>query len=884
MLSSREIRSRFIEFFEQEGHTHVPSSSLVPPGEDTSLLFTNAGMNQFKDVFTGVEQRPYSRAVTVQRCMRAGGKHNDLENVGPSKRHHTFFEMLGNFSFGDYFKRDAISFAWRLFTDVWGLPKDRLWPTVFQDDDDAFNLWQEVAGLPAERITRRGAKDNWWAMGDTGPCGPCSEIFWDFHPELVGQPGHNPEDDEESFIELWNLVFMQFEQVKGGALVPLPRPSIDTGAGLERVTAILQGTDSNYATDIFAPIMAKIREISGQDEAQMQAQIASYRVIADHGRAVTFLIGDGVQPGPSERGYVLRRVLRRAHRHGRLLGIDHPFLGQIAEVVLETMGAYAPEILARRDFILRTIRTEEENFQRTLDAGLSRFEALTAGANEGDVVPGGELFRLYDTFGLPRDLIEELVRDRGLQGDWAGYDAAFRHQQDASRAGAAFAQADRADKEIYQQISPAPTEFLGYDYSALRRPAHVLGIAAKGRRLDSAAAEQEVEVILDRTPFYAEGGGQVGDTGVLEWPGGRMTVRDTRKPVGGVFVHIGVIDEGELHTGQQVEAIVQEGARWDIMRNHTATHLLHKALRDVLGTHVQQAGSLVAPDRLRFDFSHNAPISREDLARIEHIINEQIIRDYPVDWTVIPYQQALASGAMALFNEKYGNEVRVVHIPGFESRELCGGTHVERTGQIGSCFITGEASIGSGVRRIECVTGRGAVAWVEGRNALLAQVAAAAQAQPERLVPQVVALQDQLKAAQKRISALERQIASGAAGMRGEQVQEVKGVRVLTARTDAASAESLRDAADHLRDKLQSGVVVLGTVIDGKPSLVAMATADAVGRGANAGQLVKQVAAVVGGGGGGRPELGQAGGRDATKLDDALATVPEFLARQLNGA
>ena len=744
MLSSREIRSRFIEFFEQEGHTHVPSSSLVPPGNDTSLLFSNAGMNQFKDVFTGVESRPYKRAVTVQRCMRAGGKHNDLETVGPSPRHHTFFEMLGNFSFGDYFKREAIGFAWQLFTEVWGLPKDRLWPTVYQDDDEAFALWQEVAGVPAERITRRSAKDNWWAMGDTGPCGPSSEIFWDYHPEQVGAPGHNPEDDEESFIELWNLVFMQYDQVPGVGLVPLPRPSIDTGAGLERVTAILQGKTSNYDTDLFQPIMDQIRAISGQSAEEQAAQVASYRVIADHGRAATFLIGDGVMPGPSERGYVLRRVLRRAARHGRLLGITRPFLGEIASVVLDTMGAYTPEVLARREFILRTIATEEESFDRTLSNGLNRFEQITAGAQDGAVVPGGELFRLYDTFGLPRDLIEDLVRDRGLSGDWPGYEDAMRRQQKTSRAGAAFGHAARGGLEIYQQISPAPTEFLGYDYSHLEgQPARVLGLVAGGQTLESAATGQDVEVILDRTPFYGEGGGQVGDRGTLTWPGGRLTVNDTRKPIGGVFVHYGTVEAGTLTPGQEVQATVLEGGRWDIMRNHTATHLLHKALRDVLGTHVQQAGSLVAPDRLRFDFSQNTAISHEDLQRIERIVNDQIIADYPVDWTVIPYQQAIASGAMALFNEKYGNEVRVVHIPGFESRELCGGTHVQRTGQIGSCFITSEGSIGSGVRRIEAVTGRGAVTWVEGRTGLLAQAAGAVQAPPERLVPQNAALQEQ---------------------------------------------------------------------------------------------------------------------------------------------
>ncbi|MDQ2807425.1 MAG: alanine--tRNA ligase [Chloroflexota bacterium] len=883
MLTSREIRDRFIQFFEQEGHTHVPSASLVPPGEDQSLLFNNAGMNQFKDVFTGAEQRAYSRAVTIQRCVRAGGKHNDLENVGPSARHHTFFEMMGNFSFGDYFKRDAIRLAWKLFTEVWELPPDRLWPTVYQDDDEAFELWQTVAGVPAARITRLGAKDNFWAMGDTGPCGPDSEIFWDYHPERTGQPGHNPGEDEESFIELWNLVFMQFDQLPGGVMVPLPRPSVDTGAGIERVTAILQGKASNYETDIFTPLMDKIRAISGQTAAEQEAAIVSYRVIADHSRAVTFLIGDGVQPGPTERGYVLRRILRRALWHGRLLGIRRPFLGEMAEVVLDEMGRYAPEILARREFILQTIRTEEDGFNRTLGAGISRFETLTADVPAGATVPGEDLFRLYDTFGLPRDLIEELVHERALTGDWTGYDAAFRRQQEQSKLGSGFKGGSKDGREIYQQVSPQPTAFLGYDYATLSAEGRVLGLVQAGKSVERAEAGQEVEIILDRTPFYAEGGGQVGDSGVLEWEGGRATVRDTRKPIAGVFAHHATLIEGALLPGQLVQATVQGGLRWDIMRNHTATHLLHKALRDVLGSHVQQAGSLVAPDRLRFDFSHNAPITRDTLDKIERIVNEGIIADYPVDWTVMPYAEAIATGAMALFGEKYGSEVRLVQIPGYESRELCGGTHVQRTGQIGACYIISEGSIGSNVRRIECVTGRGAVAWVQGRNALLAQAAATVQAQPDRLIPQLTTLQTDLRAAQKRITLLERQIATGTAGSHAEDVREIAGLRVLVGRSEAASADSLRQAADHLRDKLGSDVVVLGSVIDGKPSLVAMATAAAVGQGAHAGRLLKEIAPLIGGGAGGRPELAQAGGRDATKLDAALATVPDALARQLDG-
>jgi alanyl-tRNA synthetase len=885
MLTSREIRSRFVTFFQEEGHTHVPSSSLVP-GNDPTLLFTTAGMVQFKDVFTGAESRPYRRAVTVQRCMRAGGKHNDLENVGPSPRHHTFFEMLGNFSFGDYFKRDAIDFAWRLFTEVWGLPAERLWPTVYLEDDEAAELWTEVAGVPAWKITRRGLKDNWWSAGDTGPCGPCSEIFWDFHPEKTGEPGHNPEDDEESFIELWNLVFMQFDQVGGGVLVPLPKPSVDTGAGLERVTSILQGKQSNYDTDLFMPILERTRELTGHSAEQMERQIASYRVIADHGRAVTFLIGDGVMPGPSERGYVLRRVLRRALRHGRLIGLERPFLGEIAQVVFDLMGEFNPEIMARREFILRAIAAEEENFKNTLTRGLDRFDQVLASLPAGGarVIGGEEAFRLYDTYGLPRDLIDELARERDLAVDWPGYEAALARQQETSRATGAFKAAKAEGKEVYQQISPDATEFLGYDYDNLSVPARVLGLVQRGATLDMAGPGQEVEVILDRTPFYAEGGGQIGDRGLLTWEDGSATVTDTQKPIGGVHVHYALVTDGTLRTGARVTATVAEGARWDTMRNHTATHLLHKALRDVLGTHVQQAGSLVEPERLRFDFSQNAPVSREDLARIEQIVNEQIRQDYPVQPRIMAYQTALAAGAMALFGEKYGHEVRMVHIPGYESKELCGGTHVERTGQIGACYITSEGSIGSGVRRIEAVTGRGAVEWVEGRTALLAQAAAAAGAPPDRLVTQIGALQEQLRAAQKRIQQLERQIATGAVGGGSQQRAEVAGVALVTGRTEASSADALRQAADHLRNTLGSGIVVLGSLIDGKPNLIAMATPDVVGRGFHAGKLLKTLAPLMGGGGGGRPDMAQAGGRDPDKLDAALAAAPQAVEEALSAA
>jgi alanyl-tRNA synthetase len=897
-MSSREVRQLYIDYFREHGHTHVSSSPIVP-ANDPTLLFTTAGMVQFKDVFLGSETRPYKRAVTAQKCMRAGGKHNDLENVGPSIRHQTFFEMLGNFSFGDYFKRDAIVYAWKLLTEGFGLDPNRLWPTVYLDDDESFELWQEVAGVPPHKITRRGAEDNFWAMGDRGPCGPNTEIYWDFYPER-GEHGDNPATDEERFHEVWNLVFMQFDQPGDGSLVPLEKPGVDTGMGLERMCMVMQGVNDAYSTDLFTPIMARTRELTGHSEEEMQRQVVSYRVIADHGRAATFLMGEGVLPGNEKRSYVVRRIMRRAMVHGRKIGLEGPFMVEIARRVMETMGDVYPELEQRRDFILKNIATEEESFSRTLVAGLNRFDqvASTLGLGQGDRFPGDEMFRLYDTFGLHRDLITDLAVSRGFEIDSEGYEAAMQGQKRQSKAASTFKSGERESLDVYQQVSPQPTEFLGYNYEYLTNGSElengnghtpgvptvrVLGIIADREIRESAEAGQEVEVVLDRTPFYPEGGGQIGDRGAIVWDGGHMEVLDTRRPVGGVIVHRGEIKGGTLRAGTEVKAVVPANVRWSTMRNHTATHLLHKALRDKLGMHVHQAGSVVEPGRLRFDFTHNTPLTREELLEIERTVNEQVFADLPVEPREMPYREAVEMGAMALFGEKYGDVVRMVRIPVYESRELCGGTHVERTGQIGAFYVTSEGSIGSGVRRIEAVTGAGAVEWAQERREMLAQVAQRLQTQPNRAAEQADALRDQLKEAQRKIETLQRQIARGETGGLSQDVREVSGVKVATGRTSVSTVEALREAGDHLRDKLGSGVVVLGAVIDDTPRLIAMVTKDLTGRGLSAGNIIKQITPAIGGSGGGPPHMAQGGGKDPSGLDSALGQVPGLVEEALAG-
>jgi alanyl-tRNA synthetase len=720
------------------------------------------------------------------------------------------------------------------------------------DDDESFELWQEVAGVRPQRITRLGAEDNFWSMGDRGPCGPNTEIYWDFEPER-GEDGSNPGNDEGRFFEIWNLVFMQFDQPGDGSMVPLENPGVDTGMGLERMSVVMQGVRDTYSTDLFTHIMERTRELTGHTKEDMDRQIVSYRVIADHGRAATFLIGDGVLPGNEWRSYVLRRVMRRAMVHGRKLGLEGPFLVEIAKVVMEEMGEVYPELAQRRDFILKNIAMEEESFGRTLVAGVNRFEQVASGRGlkQGDTFPGEEMFSLYDTFGLHRDLITDLAVSRGFEIDSEGYEAAMALQKERSKATSALKGGEREDLTIYQQLSPQPTEFLGYDYSMLTAgrelangngqgvpTAKVMGIIAGGQSVESAGEGEEVEVVLDRTPFYPEGGGQVGDKGALDWDGGHMEVLDTRRPVGGVIVHRGQVESGKLKVGLEVKAVVPANVRWSTMRNHTATHLLHKALRDTLGGHVHQAGSVVEPGRLRFDFTHNVPLTREELLKIEREVNEQVYADLPVEPREMPYREAVEMGAMALFGEKYGDVVRMVRIPGYESRELCGGTHVERTGQIGPFYITSEGSIGSGTRRIEAVTGAGAVEWAQERREIVGQVAQRLQTQPGRVVEQAEALREQLKEAQRKIETLQRQIARGEGGGLSQQVQEVEGVKVATGKTSVTSVEALREAGDHLRDKLGSGVVVLGAEINGAPRLIAMVTKDLTERGVSAGNII----------------------------------------------
>jgi alanyl-tRNA synthetase len=730
-------------------------------------------------------------------------------------------------------------------------------------------------------------------MGDTGPCGPNSEIYWDFYPER-GENGETPANDEDRFFEIWNLVFMQFDQPGDGSLVPLAKPGVDTGMGLERMSVVMQGVHSNYETDLFAPILNRIQELTGHTDVEREQQIVSYRVIADHGRATTFLLSEGVTPGNEWRSYVLRRVMRRAMVHGRKLGLTDPFLGEIAKTVMQIMGDIYPEIVQKREFILTNILQEEKLFGETLMSGSNRFDRIVSDLHlqPGDTLPGREMFTLYDTFGLSKDIVYDMAVARGLEVDMEGFEQALEEQRTRSREGGNFVAKNREANDIYQSVSPQPTEFLGYDYKYLTDDgsgqdeheavmSKVLGVILDKEVVQSAGQGQQVEVVLDRTPFYAESGGQVGDKGYLIWDGGRMEVQDTRKPVGGIIVHRGVVLEGTLRSGQEVEPVVPGSVRWDTMRNHTATHLVHKALRDVLGTHVHQAGSVVEPGRLRFDFHHSQPLTHDELTRVEQIVNDQVRADYPVVTREMDYQSALSEGTMALFGEKYGAVVRQVRIPGFESKELCGGTHVTRTGQIGAFFISYEGSVGSGLRRIEAVTGAGAVAYAQERPDRLNEVAGKLHTTPEHGTDAVASLQDQVKEAHKRIEALERQIARGETGSLTQQVQTVDGVQVLTGKANVGSIETLRETGDHLRDKLGSGVIVLGAVIDGEPKLVAMVTQDVIDRGISAGEIIGKIAPSIGGKGGGQPNMAGGGGKDPAGLDNALAMVRDLVATKL---
>jgi alanyl-tRNA synthetase len=879
-LTSDQIRQLFLDFFAARDHTIVPSSPLVPVGDPT-LLFTNSGMVQFKNVFLGLEKRSYKRAASVQKCLRAGGKHNDLDDVGRTARHHSFFEMLGNWSFGDYFKREAIAYAWEFVIGELHLDPDRLWATIFETDDEAEALWREVAGLPADRIIRLGEKDNFWAMADTGPCGPSSEIHYDrgeaFRCDApVCGIGFC---DCDRFLEIWNLVFMQYDRDAFGVLSPLPQQHIDTGMGLERVAAILQGVPSNWETDLFQPLFARIEALS-ERRYTGGPEGFPFRVIADHARACAFLIADGVAPSNEGRGYVLKRILRRAVRLGRKLGLERPFLAAVAECVIDRMGAVYPELVERRRYILTTIGREEERFQRTLTAGLNMLEEVMVSARAGDGrVPGAAAFKLYDTFGFPLELTEEVVQENGLAVDVAGFHRAMEQQRELARANQRF-EGHAQETARFLHLDLPPTEFLGY--ATLEAESDILAVLVEEQSAARASDGAPLELVLAATPFYGESGGQVGDTGEIRTPTGAMRVDDTVHPLPDLTVHRGRVVEGYLEVGQLAQARVDGERRLDIARNHTATHLLHAALRRVLGPHVRQSGSLVAPDRLRFDFSHDAALGDGEVREIERLVNEVIRRDLPVHASVHGLQQARDLGAIGLFGEKYGEQVRVIEVGDPEagevfSRELCGGTHLRASGQIGFCHIVTESSVGSGLRRMEAVTGRGAEQYFD---RILERAGAAArrlQAPVEDLDARVETLLEEIERERKRSHQLQRELLKRDVERLLTAARQVNGVRLLATRVQVPTADGLREVGDLLRDKLGSGVILLAACVNEKPSLLAMVTPDLVARGLNAGRIVKQAAAVVGGGGGGRPEMAQAGGRDCAKLDQALAAVDDLL-------
>ena len=865
-MTSSEIRGSFLEFFRKNGHTVLPSSSLVP-GNDSTLLFTNAGMVQFKDVFLGKEVRGYSRAATAQRCVRAGGKHNDLETVGYTARHHTFFEMLGNFSFGDYFKREAIHFAWNFVTGTLGIPKDRLWVTVYEEDDEAERVWTEEIGIDPTRCTRMGEKSNFWSMGETGPCGPCSEIFYDHGAEIAGGPPGTPDEDGDRYVEIWNLVFMQYDRSSDGVLVPLPKPSVDTGMGLERVAAVMQGVHSNYDIDLFKALIRAAAEITGTDDLES----SSLRVIADHIRACTFLIIDGVVPSNEGRGYVLRRIIRRAIRHGYKLGQTRPFLHKLVASVVREMGAYYTELVNGEARATQILAQEEERFAETLTTGMALLDAEAAKLTS-TVIPGETVFRLYDTYGFPLDLTADVARERGLTIDQAGFDAAMEAQRGRARAASKFGAELRDSVKL-----SGKTDFLGYD--RLTDRGAVTSLIFDGALVDALRPGQEGRVVLDHTPFYAESGGQIGDTGVLVNGAARFTVRDTQK-LGASFVHAGVLDDGELRVGDVVEARVNGERRTAIALNHSATHLLHAALRKVLGLHVEQKGSLVAADRLRFDFSHTQALSAEELRRVEELVNTAIRGNAPVETRVMALDDAVAAGAMSLFGEKYESDVRVLSIGDF-SMELCGGTHVERAGDIGLFKILSESGVAAGVRRVEAVTGKTAYDWVVHTDQVLRDIAALLRGSREDVDEKVRELVERSRKLEKEVQQLKSKLASGQGGDLAAQAKDVGGIQVLAAQIEGADAKSLRDAVDKLKMKLGSSVIVLATVQDGKVVLVAGVSADLLNR-MKAGEIAGAVAALVGGKGGGRADFAQAGGTQPENLGKALEGVESLIRSRLS--
>ncbi len=895
-LSTFEIRKRFLEYFQERNHQIVDSSNLVP-ADDPTLLFVNAGMVQFKNAFLGLEKRDYIRATTSQKCLRVSGKHNDLENVGPSPRHHTFFEMLGNFSFGDYFKRDAIQFAWDLLVNELGLELNRLWFSVYTDDDEAVELWKEV-GAPPERILRFGKKDNWWEMGEVGPCGPCSEIHY-YWGDLEDQVADGVNVDDE-YLEFWNLVFMQYEQREpGGELIPLPKPSVDTGAGLERLASILQGKDNNYDTDGFTPIMDRIQELLGHTDAQREQHLVGYRVIADHGRSITFLISDGVMPGNEGRDYVVRMILRRAARFGKLIGFEEPFLADICRVVIAEFGAHYKVLQANEDFIVQTVTAEEERFQRALTTGLSLLDGLIDRLRAGQtrVIPGEDAFRLWDTYGFPLDITRDIAQENGFNVDEDGYQAALeqqRAQSGSDQLGAV------ADVSVYVSLLEGlrNRDLLGADgvrqliyEDAEDASTIVIGLVKDGEQVDQAHPGDEVEIILPETPFYVESGGQVSDTGEIEYfpedmqkPVWSVRVNSMRRPIPGLIVHMGEVTSGTIKVDDPAYALIDTQRRWDIMRNHTATHLLHAELRGQLGEHVRQRGSLVAPDRLRFDFSHPQPVSADQLRAIEQAANKAVLANQLVKDRWTGFDRAVADGALAFFEEKYDDTVRVISIgDGSEavSQELCGGTHVGTTGEIGPFLIASEGSSAAGVRRIEALTGRAAQAVLTDRLAALDTVAAGLRVQPEQTVEAVQRLQEQNRQLERELEQTRAKLSRQQSETLLDQAVRLNGLAVLAEQVDANDVDALRQMTDWFRDRLGSSVVVLGSVINEKPMLVAAATDDAIAKGIHAGNLVRDAAKIVGGGGGGRPNMAQAGGRHADKLPEALGQVAGWVEANL---
>jgi alanyl-tRNA synthetase len=865
-LSSNEIRSTFFRYFQDRGHEIVPSSPLVP-ANDPTLLFTNAGMVQFKDVFLGADKRPYKRAVTSQRCVRAGGKHNDLENVGYTARHHTFFEMLGNFSFGDYFKQDAIKYCWELLTEVYALPVERLWVTVYEEDQEAEDVWKKDIGVDPKRFSRCGLKDNFWSMGDTGPCGPCSEVFYDHGPEVAGGPPGSPDEDGDRYIEIWNLVFMQFNRGADGSMTPLPKPSVDTGMGLERLAAVLQGVHSNYDTDLFKALIKRAAKITGAKDLSDK----SLRVIADHIRSCAFLIVDGVVPSNEGRGYVLRRIIRSAIRHGHKLGVSEPFFYRLVEALEAQMGKAYPELGERRPMVERMLKQEEERFSETLDQGMRILDQAIEDLSAKEI-PGETVFMLYDTFGFPVDLTADIARERGLRVDMKGFEESMEAQRQRARAASQFEAV--GDKGLTVE---GCSEFVGYE--DLRKESNVTALFREGAPVKALAPEDRGMVVLESTPFYSEGGGQVGDRGELSANGARFEVEDTQRR-GEAVVHYGVMTDGQIQVGDKLLAKVDMQRRRATARNHSATHLLHAALRKVLGEHVAQKGSLVAPDRLRFDFSHFEPVSKEQLCEIEDLVNQWVLKNDEAVTRVMPLDEAKESGAIALFGEKYDDPVRVLSF-GEYSTELCGGTHVANTGDVGLFKLTSETGVAAGVRRVEAVTGKGALDWVRELENCLGAVSAVLKSDRDSVVEKTNQLLRRNRALERELEQMKARLAASRGDDLAAQAEDVDGLKVLAAKLDGVDPKRLRETVDRLKNKLGSAAIVLATVQGDKVSLVAGVTSDYVDRIA-AGPLANFVAQQVGGRGGGRPDMAQAGGNDPSKIDQAIRSVPNWIKERLS--